>query len=113
MDLLSGPMSALLSQALSLALSPAFTALGSPISWLELVAFVLAVLGTLAWLWLVEGTRPDRWDLAGGALASVLMALAIAATLAPHHGGFRRGLRDLLGDRTHYPWRAAWATLSV
>lgn len=43
MDLLSGPVSALLSQALSLALSPAFTALGSPISWLELVAFVLAI----------------------------------------------------------------------
>jgi len=26
------------------------------------------VVASLAWLWLVEGVRPDRWDLAGGAL---------------------------------------------
>ncbi len=27
------------------------------------------LLASLAWLWLVEGARPDRWDLLGGALA--------------------------------------------
>ena len=43
MDALLGPLSAALDQSLNLALSPAFTALGSPISWLELVAFVLAI----------------------------------------------------------------------
>ncbi|WP_423600740.1 nicotinamide riboside transporter PnuC [Roseateles sp. MS654] len=43
MDVLLGPLRPLLHQALAGALSPAFTALGSPISWLELVAFVLAL----------------------------------------------------------------------
>lgn len=45
MDALTGPLSSLplLSAALRWALSPAFTALGSPISWLELVAFALAI----------------------------------------------------------------------
>lgn len=43
MDALLGPLTAALDQSLNLALSPAFTALGSPISWLELVAFVLAI----------------------------------------------------------------------
>lgn len=43
MDALLGPLSAALDQSLNQALSPAFTALGSPISWLELVAFVLAI----------------------------------------------------------------------
>ena len=43
MDALLGPLSAALDQSLNLALAPAFTALGSPISWLELVAFVLAI----------------------------------------------------------------------
>ena len=27
------------------------------------------LLASVAWLWLVERTRPDLWDLAGGALA--------------------------------------------
>ncbi len=26
------------------------------------------IAASLAWLWLVEGARPDRWDLAGGAI---------------------------------------------
>ena len=26
------------------------------------------ILASLGWLWLVEGVRPDRWDLVGGAL---------------------------------------------
>lgn len=43
MDALLGPLTATLDQSLNQALSPAFTALGSPISWLELVAFVLAI----------------------------------------------------------------------
>jgi len=43
MDALLGPLTAALDQSLNQALSPAFTALGSPISWLELVAFVLAI----------------------------------------------------------------------
>ena len=29
----------------------------------------------LVWLWLVDGQRPDRWDLVGGAVAIVGMAL--------------------------------------
>lgn len=27
------------------------------------------LLASLGWLWVVEGARPDRWDLAGGILA--------------------------------------------
>ncbi|TGV66404.1 hypothetical protein EN801_044740, partial [Mesorhizobium sp. M00.F.Ca.ET.158.01.1.1] len=26
------------------------------------------IVASLAWLWLVEGVRPDRWDLGGAAL---------------------------------------------
>ena len=26
------------------------------------------VAASLAWLWAMEGTRPDRWDMAGGAI---------------------------------------------
>ncbi|WP_075289018.1 YnfA family protein [Pararhizobium arenae] len=33
------------------------------------------ITASLAWLWLVEGQQPDRWDLSGSALA--LMAAAI------------------------------------
>ena len=29
----------------------------------------------LLWLWLVEGQRPDRWDVAGAAIAVVGMAI--------------------------------------
>ena len=29
----------------------------------------------LVWLWLVEGQRPDRWDLIGGAVALAGMAI--------------------------------------
>lgn len=31
----------------------------------------------LAWLWLIEGTRPDRWDLVGGAICLVGAALIL------------------------------------
>lgn len=26
------------------------------------------ILASLAWMWLAEGVRPDRWDLLGGAI---------------------------------------------
>ncbi|TPI27484.1 YnfA family protein [Mesorhizobium sp. B2-1-8] len=38
------------------------------------------IAAALAWLWLVEGVRPDRWDLAGAALC---MAGASIILLAP------------------------------
>lgn len=36
------------------------------------------IAASLAWLWLAEGMRPDRWDLVGGAvcLAGALIILA-------------------------------------
>ncbi len=34
------------------------------------------IAASLAWLWMFEGARPDRWDLAGGAV-SVLGAMLI------------------------------------
>jgi small multidrug resistance family-3 protein len=34
------------------------------------------IAASLVWLWAFEGTRPDRWDLAGGAIC-VLGALVI------------------------------------
>jgi len=34
------------------------------------------IAASLGWLWLVEGARPDRWDLLGGGLA-ILAALVI------------------------------------
>jgi small multidrug resistance family-3 protein len=39
------------------------------------------IAATLVWLWLVEGTRPDRWDLIG-ALVCLLGAAIIL--FAPH-----------------------------
>lgn len=38
------------------------------------------ITASLAWLWLVEGVRPDRWDLAGAVLC---MAGASVILLAP------------------------------
>src|SRR5690349_18534234 len=29
------------------------------------------IVASLAWLWSVEGVRPDRWDLAGGAVCLI------------------------------------------
>jgi small multidrug resistance family-3 protein len=37
---------------------------------------------SLAWLWVVEGSRPDRWDLAGAALC---LAGAGVILLSPRH----------------------------
>jgi len=33
------------------------------------------VVTALVWLWLVDGQRPDRWDLVGGAITIVGMAI--------------------------------------
>ncbi|NDW05794.1 YnfA family protein [Jiella pacifica] len=35
------------------------------------------IVASLAWLWLVEGTRPDRWDVAGGAICLVGAAVIL------------------------------------
>ena len=37
------------------------------------------IASSLAWLWLVEGTRPDRWDLAGGIICLIGATIIIAA----------------------------------
>lgn len=34
---------------------------------------------SLAWIWLVEGQRPDRWDMAGGAICLVGAAIILFA----------------------------------
>lgn len=39
------------------------------------------IAASLGWLWLVEGVRPDRWDLAGAALC---IAGASVILFAPH-----------------------------
>jgi small multidrug resistance family-3 protein len=36
------------------------------------------VAASLAWLWIAEGFRPDRWDLIGGAICIAGAALIIA-----------------------------------
>ncbi|MDG4896205.1 MULTISPECIES: YnfA family protein [unclassified Mesorhizobium] len=64
---------------------------------LALFAFLLSLVGTeaagrayaayggiyiaasLGWLWLVEGVRPDRWDLAGAALCIVGASVILLA----------------------------------
>lgn len=35
------------------------------------------ILASLAWLWAVEGVRPDRWDVAGAALCLVGTAIIL------------------------------------
>ncbi len=35
------------------------------------------LIASLIWLWAVEGTRPDRWDLIGGAVALVGAAIIL------------------------------------
>nr|WP_305123138.1 YnfA family protein [Roseomonas sp. GC11] len=37
------------------------------------------IAASLAWLWLVEGVRPDGWDLAGGALCLAGAGLILLA----------------------------------
>lgn len=40
------------------------------------------VAASLAWLWLVEGQKPDRWDLGGGAMVILGAALILMAPRA-------------------------------
>ena len=35
------------------------------------------IVASLAWLWLAEGLRPDRWDVAGGAICLVGAAVIL------------------------------------
>jgi small multidrug resistance family-3 protein len=35
------------------------------------------ILSSLLWLWLVEGTRPDRWDVLGGVICLTGAALIL------------------------------------
>ncbi len=37
------------------------------------------IASSLVWLWLAEGQRPDRWDLAGGAISLVGAAVILLA----------------------------------
>jgi small multidrug resistance family-3 protein len=37
------------------------------------------IVASLLWLWLVDGNAPDRWDLAGTALALVSAAVILFA----------------------------------
>jgi len=37
------------------------------------------IASALAWLWLIEGTRPDRWDIIGGLVCLAGAAIIIAA----------------------------------
>ena len=40
------------------------------------------IAASLAWLWLIEGMRPDRWDLAGAALCIVGASVILLAPRA-------------------------------
>lgn len=40
------------------------------------------IASSLAWLWLIEGARPDRWDLVGAALCLIGAAVIIGAPRA-------------------------------
>lgn len=77
------------------------------------LAFGGAHLTDPATQWAGDVGRRAGLGLLGGLLATLLLGAGIAAVLARSHGGWGQGARDLLADRTHYPWRAAWATLSV
>ena len=37
------------------------------------------IMASLSWLWVVEGRRPDAWDLSGGALALIAAAIILFA----------------------------------
>lgn len=40
------------------------------------------IASSLGWLWLVEGARPDRWDVIGGAICLVGAAVILAGPRA-------------------------------
>ena len=48
-----------------------------------------------------------------GLLFALLLLALLAAAITRAHGGFRPALRDILADRTDYPLRAVWLTLTV
>jgi small multidrug resistance family-3 protein len=37
------------------------------------------IVASLAWLWVIEGTRPDRWDVTGGLLCLIGAAIILFA----------------------------------
>lgn len=41
------------------------------------------IASSLGWLWLVEGIRPDRWDMVGACICLVGAAIIIAAPRSP------------------------------
>lgn len=41
------------------------------------------IASSLLWLWIVEGMRPDRWDVIGGLICLVGAAIIIAAPRTP------------------------------
>ncbi|MES2157009.1 MAG: YnfA family protein [Pseudomonadota bacterium] len=41
------------------------------------------IVSAIAWLWLVEGVRPDRWDLAGGAICLIGAAVILFGPRGP------------------------------
>jgi len=63
--------------------------------------------------WAADVQRRALAGLGLGALLAAAVLLLAAAALARGHGGFGRAARDLLADRTHYPWRAACLTVAA
>jgi small multidrug resistance family-3 protein len=41
------------------------------------------IMASLVWLWLVEGTRPDRWDILGAAICLIGAAIILFGPRAP------------------------------
>lgn len=41
------------------------------------------IASSLVWLWLIEGVRPDRWDIIGASVCLVGAAIIIAAPRTP------------------------------
>ncbi len=39
------------------------------------------IIASLAWLWMVEGVRPDRWDLTGAVICLELRSSCLAREL--------------------------------
>ena len=60
------------------------TLVDSPVAGRAFAAYGgVYVAASLAWLWAVEGVRPDRWDVAGGAVCVVGAAIVL---LGPRGG---------------------------
>lgn len=67
--------------ALLLAFAWALTRIDTPFAGRAYAAYgSIYIVASLLWLWLVEQTRPDRWDLLGGA---VCLAGATVILLGP------------------------------